>query len=156
MIAYDRWANRKTVDSLRYADRIPERARLWMPHIAGAQHVWLDRLQGTDTGIPIWPRWTIEETAAQLDALNDRWAAYLDAHPKPDLHKPIAYTNTHGKQYADTPADIIQHILLHSNYHRGQIAAEIRAANNTPAVSDFIVALRDPDYPRAAATSPFT
>jgi uncharacterized damage-inducible protein DinB len=146
MIAYDQWANRRTLESLRAVEVVPQRARLWLPHIVGAQREWLARLQGLPCNVPIWPDWTIDDTAAQLESLYDLWKAYLDDVPAPALHHPIEYKNSQGESYSNTPAEIMPHILLHSHYHRGQIAAEIRSANGTPAISDFIFALRDPDY----------
>jgi uncharacterized damage-inducible protein DinB len=38
--------------------------------------------------------------------------------------------------------DILTHVLLHSAYHRGQIASQTRAAGGTPAYTDFIHAVR--------------
>lgn len=146
MIAYDRWANLRTLASMQQADTVPARARLWLPHIVGAQYEWLARLQGLKNELPIWPDWDLDETAVHLEKLQEIWQGYLDASPAPNLHKPIAYKNTRGEPFSDTPADIVQHVLLHSHYHRGQIAAELRAANNAPAITDFIAALRDPDY----------
>jgi uncharacterized damage-inducible protein DinB len=34
------------------------------------------------------------------------------------------------------------HVIMHSAYHRGQIAAEVRAAGLTPAYTDFIQSVR--------------
>ena len=34
------------------------------------------------------------------------------------------------------------HVLMHSAYHRGQIAADMRAAGLTPAYTDFIHSVR--------------
>lgn len=154
LIAYDRWANFRTLASLQSVDSLPARARLWLPHIVGAQCTWLARLQGLECTVPIWPEWTLDETGNHMESLYDQWRVYLDCAPPPDLNKPVAYKNSRGEAYSDTPADIVQHILLHSHYHRGQIAAEVRAANGTPAISDFIVALRDPDYTRSITATP--
>ncbi|HEY6147556.1 MAG TPA: DinB family protein [Thermoanaerobaculia bacterium] len=34
------------------------------------------------------------------------------------------------------------HVVIHGGYHRGQIAAELRAAGFTPAYTDYIEAVR--------------
>lgn len=39
-------------------------------------------------------------------------------------------------------ADILTHVLMHSAYHRGQIASHMRANGKTPAYTDFIHAVR--------------
>ncbi len=146
LIGYDKWANQRTLDSIRSTDPLPARARLWFPHIVGVQREWLARLQGERSSVAIWPEWTIDETKTQLETLYAFWFAYLDATPAPDIRAEISYQNSRGDSYTNTIADIVQHVLLHSHYHRGQIAAEIRAANSTPAISDFIFALRDPEF----------
>jgi uncharacterized damage-inducible protein DinB len=38
--------------------------------------------------------------------------------------------------------DILMHVVMHSAYHRGQIALEVRCAGQTPAYTDFIHAIR--------------
>ena len=38
--------------------------------------------------------------------------------------------------------DILTHVTMHSAYHRGQIAADVRVAGFTPAYTDFIHAVR--------------
>jgi uncharacterized damage-inducible protein DinB len=39
-------------------------------------------------------------------------------------------------------SDILLHVALHSSYHRGQIAAAVRAAGVTPVNTDFITFAR--------------
>ena len=146
MIEYDRWANEEILDAMRGADVVPRRARLWLPHIIGSQNTWVCRLEGTESPVPIWPDWSLDETALHLGALYTRWSRYLNQLPAPNLLKPVAYTNNCGEAYSGTPADILQHVLVHSRHYRSEIAAEIRAANRTPVISDFVFALRDPDF----------
>jgi len=38
--------------------------------------------------------------------------------------------------------DILTHVTIHSAYHRGQIASDLRAAGQAPAYTDFIHAVR--------------
>jgi uncharacterized damage-inducible protein DinB len=38
--------------------------------------------------------------------------------------------------------DVLTHVLLHSAYHRGQIASQMRAGGEEPAYTDFIHATR--------------
>jgi uncharacterized damage-inducible protein DinB len=39
-------------------------------------------------------------------------------------------------------ADVLTHVAMHGVYHRGQIAGAVRAANGTPAYTDYIQAVR--------------
>jgi len=38
--------------------------------------------------------------------------------------------------------DVLLHVVMHSVYHRGQAAADVRANGGTPAYTDFIHAVR--------------
>ncbi len=58
------------------------------------------------------------------------------------LSRGIAYRNTKGEVWTSTVAEVLTHVVIHSGYHRGQIAAEIRSEGATPAYTDFIHAAR--------------
>jgi uncharacterized damage-inducible protein DinB len=38
--------------------------------------------------------------------------------------------------------EILTHLVIHSAYHRGQIASDLRAAGQEPAYTDYIHAVR--------------
>lgn len=48
-----------------------------------------------------------------------------------------------GDSFSSTIEDILQHVITHSAYHRGQIAADLRTSGSTPAYTDFIHATRN-------------
>jgi len=54
----------------------------------------------------------------------------------------VAYVNSKGESFRNSAANIATHVLFHSHYHRGQIAALVRAAGYEPAYTDFIHAIR--------------
>jgi len=58
------------------------------------------------------------------------------------LQKPIAYKNSAGDQFTSTIEDILTHVTMHGAYHRGQIAASIRASGDTPTATDYIAFIR--------------
>ena len=49
---------------------------------------------------------------------------------------PSAYNN--GHQIVQTTT----HVVIHSAYHRGQIASDVRASGGVPAYTDYIHAVR--------------
>jgi uncharacterized damage-inducible protein DinB len=67
---------------------------------------------------------------------------YLESVDDEDLEDGVAYRNTKGEFWTSTAGDILTHLVLHSSYHRGQIAAAIREAGGDPAYTDFIHAVR--------------
>ncbi len=66
---------------------------------------------------------------------------FLDAHHG-SLDQSVSYTNSQGEAWSSTVEEILTHITVHSAYHRGQIASDLRAAGMTPAYTDYIHAVR--------------
>jgi uncharacterized damage-inducible protein DinB len=58
------------------------------------------------------------------------------------LSESVAYQNSQGETWTSTVQDILTHVVLHSAYHRGQIASQMRATGEQPAYTDFIHAAR--------------
>jgi uncharacterized damage-inducible protein DinB len=90
----------------------------------------------------VWPEWGLEQCQARSLEVAELWRKYLDALPPDDLTKTVSYKNSMGEPWTSTVEDVITHVLLHSAYHRGQIASLMRASGDTPAYTDFIHAVR--------------
>ncbi len=58
------------------------------------------------------------------------------------LLETVVYKNSKGEPWTSTVEDILTHVVLHSAYHRGQIASLMRAGGEQPAYTDFIHAVR--------------
>lgn len=54
----------------------------------------------------------------------------------------VSYKNTVGESWTSRTDDVFTHVLMHSAYHRGQVASDLRGAGFTPAHTDFILAIR--------------
>ncbi|MGA7513237.1 MAG: DinB family protein, partial [Candidatus Sulfotelmatobacter sp.] len=67
---------------------------------------------------------------------------FLSQLPPVGLMETVVYKNTKGEPWTSTVEDIVTHVLLHSAYHRGQIATLVRASGEQPAYTDFIHAVR--------------
>jgi uncharacterized damage-inducible protein DinB len=141
LLRYDIWANGETVGSLRQGPP-PARSLKWMGHIIGAEYLWLARLRQVPAPLPVWPDLPVEECAGRLGELSSMWREYLaNAGPR-QLAERIAYTNSKGEAWSGVVEDILTHVTIHSAYHRGQIASDLRAAGQVPAYTDFIHAVR--------------
>jgi uncharacterized damage-inducible protein DinB len=135
------WANRETLDSLEQNSTTPKSLR-WMAHIVAAEYLWLARLCRQPATMPIWPDLDVEACAAGLGDLSSQWMEYLaDVRPE-RLAEAIRYTNSKGESWTSTVEEVLTHVVIHSAYHRGQIAADLRGAGGTPAYTDFIHAVR--------------
>lgn len=141
VFTYDAWANRETHRALAAAP--PSAVTLGrFAHVLAAQILWFGRIQGRPAQVPVWPEWTVAECGERTEQLARLWPAYFDAVTEDELAREITYTNSQGQTFTSTVDDILTHVALHSAYHRGQVAAELRAAGAVPATTDFIHAVR--------------
>jgi uncharacterized damage-inducible protein DinB len=112
--SYDAWANLEVIAALRSAGQPLERARKLMAHIVSAELVWLTRIEKS-------------------------WRGLLAGDV---LDRSVHYKNSKGEAYESLVRDILTHVFMHSAYHRGQIASDMRQAGSAPAYTDFIHGVR--------------
>jgi uncharacterized damage-inducible protein DinB len=141
LLAHDGWANAAALAALR-ASPAPEKARAWMAHLIGAERTWLARIREEPPAMAVWPDLDLDACAAELTELGAEWQRLLDGLDEEGLGEGVAYRNSKGEFWTSTVGDILTHVLLHSHYHRGQIASAVREAGGTPAYTDFIHAVR--------------
>ncbi|MDQ6892379.1 MAG: DinB family protein [Acidobacteriota bacterium] len=142
LLAYDAWANREALSSLRAAGTPPPKALRVLSHLVGAGRLWLARLEKSAGKPPaVWPELSLEEAAAGIEELAGRWRRFADVD-NAGLARTVSYTNSKGEPWTSSVADILTHVVLHGSYHRGQIASELRAAGHAAAYSDYIEAVR--------------
>jgi uncharacterized damage-inducible protein DinB len=142
LFRYDDWANRETLTSVQAASAPPAAAVKRMAHVLAAEWLWLARLKGETPPLPVWPDLMLSECEREAGRLPAAWRQYLAALPEGELSRRVSYVNSKGEPWESDVADILTHSLMHSVYHRGQIAADLRAAGFEPAYTDFIHAAR--------------
>lgn len=142
LMRYDEWANRETLGSLRKGAAPPEQALRWLAHVLAAERLWLDRLKGSGAQVKVWPALSLEACEREVPELEKLWGDYLEDLDPAELDVEVAYVNSKGEPWSSTVGDVLNHVLLHSAYHRGQIAAAVRAAGGEPVLTDFIHAAR--------------
>ncbi len=140
---YDAWATGTALAACVAAGAaLPEAALKRMAHIAAAHQLWQARLKGEVSPVPVWPDWSLHEVALQLEKAAFGWSAWLETLPDSGLEAAVGYTNSKGEFHTSRAEDVLTHVLLHAAYHRGQVAADLRAAGAEPAYTDFIHAAR--------------
>ncbi len=145
---HEAWADEAILDALRAAAPAPAEAMRELAHILGAEETWLARIEGRPSMVPIWPE-VAADPAAALDALvaleaavragYDTLLARLDDGR---LQESITYTNSAGRTFTNTVGDILMHVALHAQYHRGKINLLLRQTGAAPAPVDFISFVR--------------
>jgi len=139
---YDEWANLEIVMSLRALGSPPARSLRLMAHIVGAEHVWLARLRQQQPPLPVWPDLSVDGCGEQVRELARQWQSLLASGVPDLLEQLVTYKNSKGEPWKSSTRDILTHVFMHSTYHRGQIAADVRAAGHVPAYTDFIHGVR--------------
>jgi uncharacterized damage-inducible protein DinB len=151
LYAYNRWANRRLVapsstlhpDLLR-RELAPGHCSVLrtMQHILWGEWLWLGRWQERSPGglSPL--------ECTDLPSLRRRWAAiereqveFLDHLTPADLDRPLSYENPPGTRWTYPLAAMLLHVVNHSTYHRGQVAAMLRQLGTAPSPTDYLVFL---------------
>jgi uncharacterized damage-inducible protein DinB len=138
LFEYDNWANQEVLKAVKAADEPPQRSVKLLAHVIAAEFVWFDRLKQQPQSTPVWPELNLQECAARLQSLNISWREYLNGLSAEGLSQPIHYKNSKGEAWDSTVGEILTHVAMHSAYHRGQIALDIRSSGYVPALTDYI------------------
>jgi uncharacterized damage-inducible protein DinB len=144
------WADRLLLDALRTSADVPADALRECGHLVGAAEVWLARLEGRAPRVPVWPALTLQELDQLAGVVHSDYARYVGALDEPALQRLIAYTNSAGRSFETAVKDILMHVSLHGQYHRGKINLMLRQAGIPPAPTDYIAYVRGA---RAATTA---
>jgi uncharacterized damage-inducible protein DinB len=136
------WADVRVLESLRSAQNPQRRGLELYSHILGSEHVWLSRINGTTPRVDVWPVLTLDE-CEKIGRENIAAFSDLVLRLTPELlEKPITYRNSAGDQFTSTVEDMLTHVAMHGSYHRGQIAASLRAGGDIPSPTDYIAFVR--------------
>ena len=144
LFAYNGWANRETLNSLRIATSVSPDTVKRLAHVLSAEKLWLERLKQQPQTSPVWPVSTLDDCDALATEMSTAWQTYLaELSTEPNsLDANIEYRNSKGEPWSSRVADVLTHVLFHAAYHRGQVALQMRAAGAEPAYTDFIHAIR--------------
>lgn len=137
LFASEDWANGRTLASLQ--ETATGEAVALMAHILAAREVWLARMTEADVqGLEVFPAWDLATCVEKHEAMAAAYKAHLASLDDAALAEVVHYHSTSGKASTNTRLEIFQHLTHHGAYHRGQIAAQVRAAGGVPAVTDVI------------------
>lgn len=145
LFAYDRWANRKVLDTCRKlsaeqygAEPVPGWAsvRSTIYHIALATEFNLRTLAGDpDDRIPTEAELATVDAAAQL--LERAYGRFEELTLTPERLNTLQTLRAVGRTFTLPRWAILRHVVNHSTYHRGQVAAKLKRFGIEPPNSDF-------------------
>jgi uncharacterized damage-inducible protein DinB len=109
-------------------------------HICAAEDVWLQRLSGT-----AGPKFLTTTDLPDYSAVKAKWQevetgvlAYVHSLTEAQLQQTFTFLNVKGEPVANVLWQVLQHLVNHGTYHRGQITSMIRQLGGTPANTDLI------------------
>jgi uncharacterized damage-inducible protein DinB len=126
-----------------FAAGAPAEAWREYTHILGAYEVWLARLEKNRTPtLAVWPTLDASGAAHERERLAAAFRDLLGGLTDATLAHIVHYADTRGNQWDTAVEDILMHVALHGQYHRGKVNALLSKAGHAPAPADYITYLR--------------
>ncbi|WP_068783320.1 DinB family protein [Paenibacillus phocaensis] len=109
-------------------------------HIASADEVWFSRMkEEKPSRFVTKPFVNIEEASNYFNKLQTQIHQYLLSMN--DVEKRVTYRNAAGQEFQYSISEIIQHIVNHGTYHRGNISTMLRYLGYKGIKIDYFVYL---------------
>ncbi|MDP1509961.1 DinB family protein [Paenibacillus sp. CMAA1739] len=138
------WADGRIMDALEESETRNKDLLKLVRHVAVAERVWLDRLQGKGSA-----KYSLWEETEDLTAIRtmfeenaEQYRIYIEGLKEFELDEMIDYENQSGVSFRTSARDILLQVLLHGQYHRGQINRALRIESAEPAQVDYITFTR--------------
>lgn len=144
------WADDALYSALTSSRDVP--ADVWREyaHILGAETEWLARLEQRKNAWSVWPDADLNTVSRMREHVTRGFGGYLAALQDDSLSSEVSYVNTAGKSFTTAIGDILTHVMLHGQYHRGKINLLLREGESEPVPVDYIAFVRG----AAAAVTP--
>lgn len=115
-------------------------------HCMGAEDIWLKRWKGEDSSsmyttkdVP-----TLESLMSRWDMVEHQMMSFCHAlKTDDDIKKVVTYKDLKGNEHSQPLWQMMQHLVNHSTYHRGQITAMLRQLGVKPVGTDLITFYRE-------------
>lgn len=142
LLAFETWANERAIRAAEPIYESDERTRVLLSHILNAHAVWLSRVLKRESRHGIWQTHAHADLPA-IDRRNvEEWRQLLATTSEAQLLRVVDYKDSSGNAWQTALGDIMQHVLNHSTYHRGQIAARLASQGHPVLPTDYIAFTR--------------
>lgn len=173
LCAYNRWANLRMFSVLEKLSDEQFNASIQSSfpsiresvfHILAAEWIWLKRWKGTSPraeqpvrGVsseawktlraasvaPPQQLSTVSELRAFCDSLEQERTQFLAGLTEEVLHAPLNHTDMSGRPHAQPLAELMQHVVNHGTYHRGQVTTLLRQCGAETVPLDMVYFFRE-------------
>lgn len=135
-------------------------------HILGAEWIWLMRWKGTsprtagpstpstpktlmqEHGVAVETLSTVSGLRSLADSIEQERQEFLRTLTDDTLHARLHYNGTDGKEFSMPLVPLLQHVVNHGTYHRGQVTTLLRQVGAETVSLDLLFFYRE----QAAAT----
>jgi uncharacterized damage-inducible protein DinB len=146
LMKHEYWASERIAQTLVQLNWVPVKAKEIFDHIVAAHANWYARIIDQEPQLPTWrANLDVQEYGKWLNEFHEKWNEMLSSEPE-DLARVIHYKNASGQVFQNSIYEILTHLTLHSQYHRGQITTIMRDLVDTPPSTDMIVYLRESSF----------
>jgi len=125
-------------------------------HMLGAEWLWLERWKGVSP-----PALPDEAEFPTVVALRDRWtrieehrAAWFGSLKDGAVAETIRYKTTAGRAFEAPLWQLVQHVVNHSTYHRGQVTTLLRQLKAKAVSTDLVAWDREREAKRSRQQDP--
>ena len=148
--AYNRWANHRLIGTVRPLDPHDFTRDLGtshrsvhgtLVHTLWAEWIWLQRWRGESPRRVFAP-----EDFADIGAIERYWRrieyeqeGFIAQLTDNRLAERLSYENLQGQRWTYALGHMMQHVVNHSSYHRGQVVTLLRQLGKAPLPTDFLV-----------------
>jgi uncharacterized damage-inducible protein DinB len=151
---YHHWAADRLFDAIAgvSADQLDRQwggsfgtGRALLQHVVGADRLWVERWNGISLKeIPKFsPKHSGRDFRAEWDTVKADQRRFLDELTRDLLTNELTYVNLKGERWTYPFAEILQHVVNHGTYHRGQITHLLRDLGVAPPPTDYLVFVAD-------------
>jgi uncharacterized damage-inducible protein DinB len=124
-----------------------------LAHLYSAEWAWYQRWHGTSPTamLPADQFPDVASLRAAWTAHEAQMRRYFATLDEAAAHRVMQYKTLGGQPGASSLAEMLQHVVNHASYHRGQVTTMLRQLGAAPAKGmDMIAFYREKDSPRAS------
>jgi uncharacterized damage-inducible protein DinB len=154
LFAFNAWANQRVLSAVeainteQYTRPLGSSfssVRDTLAHICGVEWVWLERLQGrSPAAIPKAEEYpdvaTLRTRWAEIER---RWLEYVSRLDQGELDEEVDYKTLSFGASRDARWQMMQHVVNHGTYHRGQVISMLRQLGAKGTSTDLIAFYRE-------------
>jgi uncharacterized damage-inducible protein DinB len=151
---YNSWANHRALDACaalseeqftRDLGSSFRSVRDTLAHICGVEWLWLERWHGrSHNALPPAAEFpNLETLRHRFDEVERNLLDYVASLTPEDIQRIIQHKTTQGVPQAAPLWQMLQHLVNHGTYHRGQVATMLRQLSAKPISTDLIYFYRE-------------